>query len=65
MQDLGLADDRRATNTKTLIALVVVLLASAALTADRNKLPVQFVGDWCLDNSGKDKEHRHIGWVDA
>jgi hypothetical protein len=39
----------------TLIALVVVLLASTALTADRNKLPVQFVGDWCLDNSGDDK----------
>jgi hypothetical protein len=39
----------------TLIALVVVLLASTALTADRNKLPAQFVGDWCLDNSGDDK----------
>jgi hypothetical protein len=40
----------------TLIALVVVLLAFAAQTADRNKLPVQFVGDWCLDHSGNDKE---------
>lgn len=39
----------------TLIALVVMLLASAALTADRNKLPVQFAGDWCLDHSGDDK----------
>src|SRR5262245_33204009 len=40
----------------TLIALVVMLLASAALTADRNKLPAQFAGEWCLDNSGNDKE---------
>jgi hypothetical protein len=40
----------------TLIAVVVVLLASTALPADRNKLPVQFVGDWCLDHSGNDKE---------
>jgi hypothetical protein len=40
----------------TLIALVVVLLASAALAADRNKLPAQFVGDWCLNKSGNDKE---------
>jgi hypothetical protein len=39
----------------TLVALVVVLLVSSALTADRNKLPAQFVGDWCLDNSGDDK----------
>jgi hypothetical protein len=40
----------------TLIALAVALLASTALTADRQKLPVQFVGDWCLDNLGSDKE---------
>jgi hypothetical protein len=39
-----------------LIALAVALLASTALTADRQKLPAQFVGDWCLDNSGNDKE---------
>jgi hypothetical protein len=39
----------------TLIALAVALLASTALTADRNKLPAQFVGDWCLDNPGDDK----------
>jgi len=39
----------------TLIALAVALLASTAQTADRNKLPSQFVGDWCLDNPGDDK----------
>jgi hypothetical protein len=39
----------------TLIALVVVLLASTALMADSNNLPAQFVGDWCLNNSGDDK----------
>ena len=39
----------------TLIALVVALLASNAQTADRNNLPSQFVGDWCLDNPGDDK----------
>src|SRR5262245_8853157 len=46
----------------TLIALVVMLLASTALTADRNELPVQFVGDWCLDNSGNDKEPSTYRW---
>jgi hypothetical protein len=40
----------------TLIALVVVLLGSTALTADRNNLPVHFAGDWCLVHSGNDKE---------
>jgi hypothetical protein len=40
----------------TLIALAITLLASTALTADRNTLPAQFVGDWCLDNPGNDKE---------
>src|SRR5262245_56541346 len=38
-----------------LIALVVMLLASTALTADRYNLPAQFAGNWCLDNSGDDK----------
>jgi hypothetical protein len=38
-----------------LIALAVALVASTALTADRQKLPAQFVGDWCLDNPGDDK----------
>jgi len=37
------------------ISLAVALLASTALTADRNKLPAQFVGEWCLDNPGDDK----------
>jgi len=39
-----------------LIALPVAFLASTALTADRQKLPAQFVGEWCLDNPGSDKE---------
>jgi hypothetical protein len=49
----------------TLIALAVALLASTALTADRNKLPAQFVGDWCLDNAGDAKRPRPTGRVDA
>jgi hypothetical protein len=39
-----------------LVALAAALLASTALTADRNQLPAQFVGDWCLDNPGTDKD---------
>jgi hypothetical protein len=39
-----------------LIVLAVALLGSTALTADRNKLPTQFVGDWCLDKPGSDNE---------
>jgi len=39
------------------VALAVALLASAALTANRNhQLPGQFVGDWCLDNPGSANE---------
>src|SRR5262245_32837628 len=47
-----------------LIAQVVALLAYTALTAESNKLPAQFVGDWCLDNPGDDKaSSRPTGWV--
>jgi len=28
----------------------VLLGSAAAVTADRNKLPVQFTGDWCIKN---------------
>jgi hypothetical protein len=32
----------------TLVALAFVLLPSTAQTAERQKLPAQFVGDWCF-----------------
>jgi hypothetical protein len=32
------------------ISVAATLLAATAFTADPNKLPPQFVGDWCLDN---------------
>jgi hypothetical protein len=38
------------------ISEVECALASAALTADRNRLPTQFVGDWCRDKPGNDQE---------
>ena len=38
------------------VALAVALSVSTALTADSNKLPAEFAGDWCLDNPGSDKE---------
>jgi hypothetical protein len=38
----------------TLVALLIALLASTALTADR-QLSAQFAGDWCLAHPGDDK----------
>ena len=42
-----------------LIVCAGVLLASAAVTADRNKLPVQFTGDWCIKGDERDKEQTY------
>jgi hypothetical protein len=41
---------------KLVITMAATLLASTALTADRKRLPTQFVGDWCLDNPGHDQD---------
>jgi hypothetical protein len=39
-----------------LILCAGMLLASAAaVTADRNRLPVQFAGDWCMKGDDHDK----------
>jgi hypothetical protein len=39
-----------------ILALVPVLLASSALTADRNRLPAQFAGEWCMEKPGDDDQ---------
>jgi hypothetical protein len=43
-----------------LILCAGMLLASAAaVPADRNKLPVQFTGDWCIKGDERDKEQTY------
>jgi hypothetical protein len=42
-----------------LCAGVLLASAAAAVSADRNKLPVQFTGDWCIKGDERDKEQTY------